>query len=99
MRKPSISIRCVTGFGPHDTQSRASGYTPAARSLGLALNSREVPDATDARIRNPEDLDGAFEAARQQHPDALVSVEDPFTATYRKRITDFAIAARLRYGL
>jgi putative tryptophan/tyrosine transport system substrate-binding protein len=46
-------------------------------------------------------LDDALEAARQQHPDALVSVEDPFTATYRKRITDFAIAARLPslYGL
>ena len=65
----------------------------AGRVLGVQVQSLEV--------RNPEDLDGAFEAARQQHPDALVSVEDPFTATYRKRITDFAIAARLPslYGL
>jgi putative tryptophan/tyrosine transport system substrate-binding protein len=65
----------------------------AGRVLGVQVQSLEV--------RNPEDLNGAFEAARQQHPDALVSVEDPFTATYRKRITDFAIAARLPslYGL
>jgi ABC-type uncharacterized transport system substrate-binding protein len=65
----------------------------AGRTLGIEVQSLGV--------RNPEDLDGAFEAARQQHPDALVSVEDPFTATYRKRITDFAIAARLPslYGL
>jgi putative ABC transport system substrate-binding protein len=46
-------------------------------------------------VRNPEDLDGAFAAIRQQHPDALVLVEDPFTGSYRKRIADFAIAARL----
>jgi putative tryptophan/tyrosine transport system substrate-binding protein len=65
----------------------------AGRTLGIEVQSLGV--------RNPEDLDGAFEAARQQHPDALVSVEDPFTAAYRKRITDFAIAARLPslYGL
>ena len=59
----------------------------AGRVLGVQVQSLGV--------RNPEDLDGAFEAARQQHPDALVSVEDPFTFTYRKRIADFAIAARL----
>jgi putative ABC transport system substrate-binding protein len=65
----------------------------AGRVLGVQVQSLGV--------RNPEDLDGAFEAARQQHPDALVSVEDPFTGTYRKRITDFAIAARLPslYGI
>jgi ABC-type uncharacterized transport system substrate-binding protein len=59
----------------------------AGRVLGVQVQSLGV--------RNPEDLDGAFEAARQQHPDALVSVEDPFTFTYRKSIADFAIAARL----
>jgi putative tryptophan/tyrosine transport system substrate-binding protein len=59
----------------------------AGRTLGIEVQSLEV--------RKPEDLDDAFEAARQQHPDALVSVEDPFTGSYRKRIADFAIAARL----
>jgi putative tryptophan/tyrosine transport system substrate-binding protein len=37
----------------------------AGRVLGVQVQSLGV--------RNPEDLDGAFEAARQQHPDALVS--------------------------
>jgi ABC-type uncharacterized transport system substrate-binding protein len=59
----------------------------AGRVLGVQVQSLGV--------RHPEDLDGAFEAARQQHPDALVSVEDPFTGSYRKRITDFAIASHL----
>jgi putative tryptophan/tyrosine transport system substrate-binding protein len=65
----------------------------AGRTLGVEIQSLEV--------RSPDDLDRAFEAARRQHPDALVSVEDPFTGTYRKSIADFAIAQRLPslYGL
>jgi putative tryptophan/tyrosine transport system substrate-binding protein len=59
----------------------------AGRTLGIEVQSLEV--------RSPDDLDGAFEAARRQHPDALISVEDPYTATYRKRIADFAIAEHL----
>ena len=59
----------------------------AGRTLGIEVQSLEV--------RKPEDLDDAFQAARRQHPDALVSVEDPFTGTYRKRITDFALAEHL----
>jgi putative ABC transport system substrate-binding protein len=43
----------------------------------------------------------AFAAARQQHPAALIAVEDPLTITYRKRIADFAVAEQLPslYGL
>jgi putative ABC transport system substrate-binding protein len=65
----------------------------AGRTLGIEVQSLEV--------RKPEDLDDAFQAARRQHPDALVSVEDPFTGTYRKRIADFALAEHLPslYGL
>jgi putative ABC transport system substrate-binding protein len=65
----------------------------AGRTLGIEVQSLEV--------RGPDDLDGAFEAARRQHPDALISVEDPLTGTYRKRIADFAVADRLPslYGL
>ena len=60
----------------------------AGRTLGIEVQSLEV--------RKPEDLDDAFQAARRQHPDALVSVEDdPFTGTYRKRIADFALAEHL----
>jgi putative ABC transport system substrate-binding protein len=59
----------------------------AGRTLGIEVQSLEV--------RKPEDLDDAFQAARRQHPDALVSVEDPFTGTYRKRIADFALSEHL----
>ena len=59
----------------------------AGRTLGIEVHSLEV--------RGPDDLDGAFAAARQQHPDALISVEDPLIFTYRKRIADFAVAEQL----
>jgi putative tryptophan/tyrosine transport system substrate-binding protein len=59
----------------------------AGQILGIEVQSLEV--------RDPDDLDGAFEAARRQHPDALDTVEDPFTNTYRKRIADFALAEHL----
>jgi ABC-type uncharacterized transport system substrate-binding protein len=65
----------------------------AGQALGIEVQSLEM--------RSPDDLDGAFEAARRQQPDALVSVEDPLSATYRKSIADFAIAEHLPslYGL
>ena len=59
----------------------------AGRKLGIEVHSLEV--------RGPDDLDGAFAAARLQHPDALISVEDPLTFTYRKRIADFAVVEQL----
>jgi putative ABC transport system substrate-binding protein len=37
----------------------------------------------------------AFEAARKQRPDAMITVEDPLTITYRKRIADFATGQHL----
>jgi putative ABC transport system substrate-binding protein len=65
----------------------------AGRNLGTEVQSLEV--------RGPGDFDGAFAAARQQHPAALITVEDPLTITYRKRIADFAVAEQLPslYGL
>jgi putative tryptophan/tyrosine transport system substrate-binding protein len=65
----------------------------AGRNLGTEVQSLEV--------RDPGDFDGAFAAAKQQHPAALITVEDPLTITYRKRIADFAVAEQLPslYGL
>jgi putative tryptophan/tyrosine transport system substrate-binding protein len=54
----------------------------AGRTLGVEVQSLEV--------RGPVDFDGAFEALRRQHPDALITVEDPLTFNYRKVIADFA---------
>jgi putative tryptophan/tyrosine transport system substrate-binding protein len=46
-------------------------------------------------VRGPDDFDGAFEAARRLSPDALITVEDPLTASYRKRIAEFAAGQQL----
>jgi putative tryptophan/tyrosine transport system substrate-binding protein len=59
----------------------------AGRKLGIEVQSLEV--------RGPDDFDGAFEAARRQRPDALITVEDPLTFNYRKVIADFAAAHQL----
>jgi putative ABC transport system substrate-binding protein len=59
----------------------------AGTTLGIEVQSLEM--------RGPGDFDGAFAAARQQHPAALIAVEDPLTITYLKRIADFAVAEQL----
>jgi putative ABC transport system substrate-binding protein len=46
-------------------------------------------------VRHPDDFDNAFEAARRQHPDALITIEDPLTITHRKRIAEFAAEQQL----
>ena len=59
----------------------------AGRTLGIEVQSLEV--------RAPDDFDGAFEAARRQPPDALITVEDPLTITHRQRVADFTAGQRL----
>jgi putative tryptophan/tyrosine transport system substrate-binding protein len=59
----------------------------AARTLGVEVQSLEV--------RSPDDFDRAFEAARQHHPDALVTVDDPLTLNHVKLIVDFMAGQRL----
>jgi putative ABC transport system substrate-binding protein len=59
----------------------------ASRTLGIEVQSLE--------IRDPDGFDGAFETVRRQHPDALVTVEDPLTLGHRKLIADFAAGQRL----
>ena len=59
----------------------------AGQRLGIEVQSLEV--------RGPDDFDGAFDAARKRRPDALITVEDPLTFTYRRRIADFAVREQL----
>src|SRR5712691_3223184 len=54
----------------------------AGRTLGIEVQSLE--------LRRSADLDNAFDAARQQRPDALIVVEDPLTYSLRERIEEFA---------
>jgi putative ABC transport system substrate-binding protein len=59
----------------------------ASKTLAIEVQSLEV--------RTINDFDGAFEAVRKQRPDALITVEDPLTFSYQKRIADFALANQL----
>jgi len=59
----------------------------AGQTLGIEVQSLEV--------RAPDDFDGAFEAARRQRPDALITVEDPLTASHRQRVADFTSEQQL----
>jgi putative ABC transport system substrate-binding protein len=65
----------------------------ASQTLGIQIESLEV--------RSPDDIVNAFEAARRQHPDALIAIEDPLTVSYRSLIADSAAKHRLPavYGL
>jgi putative ABC transport system substrate-binding protein len=56
---------------------------PAARSLGVELQSFPV--------RDPADFDNALSAIREAHPDALLTLGDPLTVTMRKPLADFAL--------
>ena len=46
-------------------------------------------------VRGPDDFDAAFEAARELHPDALITVEDPLTLVHRTPIAEFTARERL----
>jgi putative tryptophan/tyrosine transport system substrate-binding protein len=59
----------------------------AGQRLAIEVQSLEV--------RSPDDFDGAFETARKQRPDAMITADDPLTLDYRKRIADFAAEQQL----
>ena len=60
---------------------------PAAQLLGLQLQSVEV--------HAPEDFEKAFNAIREQHPDAMLTLGDPLTATMRAPLASFALKESL----
>jgi len=60
---------------------------PVARTLSIALQSREV--------RRPADFDAAFAAIRDGRPDALLTLGDALTFSARVSITEFAASERL----
>jgi putative ABC transport system substrate-binding protein len=65
----------------------------AVHSLGIDIQSLGV--------KGPNELDGAFEAIRSKHPDALITIEDPLTVDNRQQITDFVTTQQVPaiYGL
>jgi putative ABC transport system substrate-binding protein len=46
-------------------------------------------------VRAPDDFDGAFEAAIRQHPDALITIEDPLTFSQRQRVAQFTAGQQM----
>jgi putative ABC transport system substrate-binding protein len=65
----------------------------AAQILGVNIQSLGV--------KGPDELDDALKAVESQHPNALITIEDPLTGGHRQQITEFANANRLPaiYGL
>jgi putative ABC transport system substrate-binding protein len=61
--------------------------TPAAKALGIILESREV--------RSPGDLDSVVSAITTQRPDALLTLGDPLTVSLKTVIAGFASQQRL----
>jgi ABC-type uncharacterized transport system substrate-binding protein len=59
----------------------------AARALGVTLQSHEV--------QGPKDFAAAFAMIAEEHPDALLVVQDAVTMQQRNEIIDFAIQKRL----
>jgi putative ABC transport system substrate-binding protein len=59
----------------------------AAQALGIALQSLAV--------RGPDDFDRAFDAALQEHADALYAMSDPLIGSHTTRIVAFAARHRL----
>ena len=73
------------------------------RSASAALNWREnqqpaqqlVIELISLEVRNPHELDKAFEAATSARAGALVILPDPVVSTNLERIVDFAARSRL----
>src|SRR5207249_1422774 len=59
----------------------------AADKLGVALQTIEV--------RNPDELDGAFQAAARERADAIHVLGDSVTFVHRARIAELAAQSRL----
>ena len=58
-----------------------------ARALGVTLQSHEV--------QGPKDFAGAFSIIADEHPEALLVLQDAVTMQQRSEIIDFAIQKRL----
>jgi putative ABC transport system substrate-binding protein len=59
----------------------------AARALGLRLHAQDV--------RGPQDLEGALAFTVQEHPDALLVLDDALLGMYRQRLAEFATQQHL----
>jgi putative tryptophan/tyrosine transport system substrate-binding protein len=86
---PSVSHAVAVVWNPAYVGMRArfEQAQVAAPEVGLSVRSMEV--------RDPRELDVAFETIKRERPQALLLLVDPFTRSQRSRIVEFAAAQRL----
>jgi hypothetical protein len=63
------------------------GVQTAARALRVMLHSLEV--------RTPDDFDGVLGALAQEHPNALITLDETIILAYNRRIVAFAMQHRM----
>ena len=90
---------CSRSCFPNSLAWLCFGMRPIRIPLFLQRDANRRPilgiEVQSLEVRGPDDFDGIFEAARRQHPEALITVEDPLTVSHRKRIADFAAGQQL----
>jgi len=70
------------------------GYREALSQTEAAARTRGV-GARSFEIRQPTDIETAFDAILRARPDGLIVFPDPLTSTYMARIVDFGAKNRL----
>ena len=83
----ALTRSCPSGPGPQSSAVTLKETEVAARSLGLKLQFQEV--------KEPDDLNRAFEAITKARTGALIVTGGPFGSANRKRIVEFAAKSRL----
>ena len=85
---PRLShVVALQGPGTQSSAETLKETEVVARSLGLKLQSQVV--------KEPDDLNRAFEAITKARTEALIVTGGPFATTQRKRIVEFAAKSRL----
>jgi putative ABC transport system substrate-binding protein len=79
------------------SQTNSTGIAPDALLLGDMKLAAGVLRVTlqSLELRGVDDLEPAFSAIKREHADAIIGLRNPFTATHRTRIVDFAAKSRL----
>ncbi len=80
-------VAIVWNTGDAGMALRYQSSDAAAQTLGIAIQPFGV--------REPDDIDRAFDALAREKPDALLVIAEALTISNRRRIYDFAAAHRL----
>ena len=84
---PRMSRLAVLAYRAESMRTSIKETEVAAQSLHLQIQLLEV--------QGPDEIDGAFDAAKKQRADALVQIEAALFAPHQQRIIDLATKARL----